>query len=89
MDNVFFDNFTSFFMERNDLVEQKLRKQEQYADLINKKHSVLKELLGDDPEARRKYSIYENIVGEVMGIKEMQLYIQGIQDAMMFKQMLS
>lgn len=89
MDGAFLGKLEDFVLrERINTVQEKLNQQKIYIELREKEAQALKDLLGDTPEMMRKYRVLENLSGQIECIEKFQTYMQGVRDAMSFKELL-
>lgn len=87
MDNVV-EQIKSFAIERLEVAFKKLHLDTEYNRLQDQASESRHDLIGDNPEIRKKYSIYENIEGQIECEHLFQAYLQGIKDAQQFKALL-
>jgi len=87
MDN-FSNEIIDFILERSNVAQRKLDQREDYSKLRKEEVEVLHDIIDNDPEIKRKYQVLDNITGQIEAMEEFQIYLQGVQDAMLFKQLL-
>lgn len=88
MDGDFLNELEDFVLGgRINTVQEKLNQQKIYVELRKKETQALKDLLGDTPEMMRKYKVLENLSSQIECMEKFQTYMQGIRDAMSFKEL--
>ncbi len=86
--NKFENNLIDFALERINASRQKLNDDPEYNELQEKSTAALKDLIGNNPEMRAKYAAFEDAEGQLLVYHTFQTYLQGVRDAMSFKQLL-
>lgn len=84
----FENNLIDFALERINVSRQKLWNDPEYNELQEKSTAALKDLIGNNPETRAKYATFEDVEGQILVYHTFQTYLQGVRDAMSFKQLL-
>jgi len=79
MDN-FSEEFWNFVIERQEQGCKRLYQDKEYIKLEKQFDDALHDILGDSSEMKQKYSVFENIQGQLECKRVFQTYLQGARD---------